>query len=104
MRLFAFGLNSLLSIILALTPIIQGRGNSASTPPVRVDGFGVEMSAMPSLTLKTLKRSCSRSKKAALATYVRRSTGARSRPRRMCTTGQPSYRLTCSSPQPTHTS
>lgn len=55
MRLFAFGLNSLLSIILALTPIIQGRGNSASTPPVRVDGFGVEMSAMPSLNPENIE-------------------------------------------------
>lgn len=49
MRLLTVGLNYLLSLILALTPVSQGRAINASTPPVRVDGFGVEMSALPTL-------------------------------------------------------
>ena len=50
MRLLAFGLNYLLSLVLVFTPVSQGRIVKASTLPVRVDGFGVEMSALPALT------------------------------------------------------
>lgn len=55
MRLLAFGLNYLLSLILVLTPVNQGRVVKASTLPVRVDGFGVEMSALPAITPENIE-------------------------------------------------
>lgn len=55
MRLLAFGLNYLLSLVLVITPVSQTRATNASTLPVRVDGFGVEMSAMPTLTPENIE-------------------------------------------------
>lgn len=55
MRLIAFGFNILLSFILSFTSLGQLRVPSATTPPVRVNGFGVELSAFPPLTPENIE-------------------------------------------------
>lgn len=50
MRLLAFGINYFLSLILAIGPLTPARNITPATLPVRIDGFGVEMSALPEIS------------------------------------------------------
>jgi len=55
MRVITFGMNHFLSIILAASSVLTGFSAASPAQSPRVDGFGVEMNALPPLTVENIE-------------------------------------------------